>query len=231
MKITTFTPLDTHAVSLEIPVAPNRYLPIKRVLDVVVSLLLMVLFAPFILLIGLGIRITSPCPVFYRQMRIGKNGKLFRMLKFRTMWVDTTPDLHREYVQTLIKENTQPRDLGRRSLKLAGDPRVTGIGKYLRKFGLDELPQLFNVLKGDMSIVGPRPALDYEDEVYDEWHRQRVAVLPGITGLWQVTARNTVAFDDMVQMDIFYIEHMDLWLDLKIMLLTPVEMILGRGAA
>jgi lipopolysaccharide/colanic/teichoic acid biosynthesis glycosyltransferase len=163
-------------------------------------------------------------------MRIGKSGKLFLMLKFRTMRAANNPDLHREYVQKLIRENTQPREVGRRSLKLLGDPRITGIGKYLRKYGLDELPQLFNVLKGEMSVVGPRPALDYEDEVYDEWHRQRVAVQPGITGLWQVTARNAVAFDDMVQMDIFYIEHMDLWLDLKIMLVTPIEMIEGRGA-
>ena len=202
----------------------------KRVLDIVLALGLILLFAPLMLLISIGIRISSPGPILYRQTRIGKNGKPFHMLKFRSMQVKNNPDLHREYVQRLIRENTSPIGRGNGSLKIIGDPRITGLGKYLRKFSLDELPQFFNVLKGEMSIVGPRPSLPYEYEVYNDWHKQRLEVSPGITGLWQVKAHNTVAFDEMVGLDIEYIQTMNLWLDLKIMVLTPVEMIRGKGA-
>ncbi len=209
---------------------PNSYLLIKRILDVLIALVLILLFGPLMLVIALGIRISSPGPIFYRQTRIGKNGKPFSMLKFRSMQVVNNPDLHREYVQKLIKENTEPRTLGKSSLKILADARITGLGKYLRKFSLDELPQFFNVLKGEMSIVGPRPPLPYEYEIYSEWHKQRLAVLPGITGMWQAMAHNIVSFDDMVRLDIEYIQSMSLWLDLKIMFLTPVEMIRGKGA-
>jgi len=181
-------------------------------------------------LIMAGICISSPGPIFYRQTRIGKNGKPFSMFKFRSMQVINNPDLHREYVLKLIRENTQPGALGKSSLKMLGDPRITGVGKYLRKFSLDELPQFFNVLRGEMSIVGPRPSLPYEYEVYEEWHKRRLEVLPGITGLWQVLAHNTVSFDDMVRIDIEYIQSMNFWLDLKIMAFTPIEMIRGKGA-
>ena len=210
--------------------AAARYMPLKRILDIAVAGILILLFAPLMLLISIGILVSSPGPIFYRPERVGKDGRLFRMLKFRSMQVVNIPDLHREYVQRLIKQNTEPRALGRSSVKLIGDPRITGMGKYLRRFSLDELPQFLNVLKGEMSIVGPRPSLAYEYEVYSEWHKKRLAALPGITGLWQVMAHNTVAFDDMVRLDLFYIQHMNLWLDLKIMLLTPVEMIRGKGA-
>jgi lipopolysaccharide/colanic/teichoic acid biosynthesis glycosyltransferase len=206
------------------------YAPVKRALDIAMSLGLLLFLAPVMALIALGIRFSSPGPILYRQTRIGKNGKPFRMLKFRSMQVQNNPDLHREYVQMLIKQNTRPQALGKSSVKLIGDPRITGVGKYLRKFSLDELPQFLNVLKGEMSIVGPRPPLPYEYDVYSEWHKQRLRVSPGITGMWQVKAHNTVAFDDMVRMDIKYIQTMNLWLDLKIMVLTPIEMIRGRGA-
>ncbi len=202
----------------------------KRALDILISAVLLILFSPVMLLISIGILISSPGPIFYRQTRIGKNGKPFRMLKFRSMQVTNNPDLHREYVQKLIRENTGPATLGQTSLKIIGDPRITGLGKYLRKSSLDELPQFFNVLKGEMSIVGARPPLPYEYEVYSDWHKQRLQLAPGITGLWQVMAHNTVAFEDMVKMDLEYIRTMNLWLDLKIMLLTPVEMIRGRGS-
>ncbi len=214
----------------KVPAILSSYAPAKRALDIIVALGLIVLFAPLMLLISIGIRISSPGPVFHRQIRIGKDGKPFRMLKFRSMQVKNNPDLHREYVQMLIKQNMDPRALGKTSVKMIGDSRVTGVGKYLRKFSLDELPQFFNVLRGEMSLVGPRPPLPYEYEVYQDWHKQRLNVSPGITGLWQVKAHNTVAFDDMVRLDIEYMQTMNLWLDLKIMALTPIEMIRGKGA-
>jgi lipopolysaccharide/colanic/teichoic acid biosynthesis glycosyltransferase len=181
------------------------------------------------LVVALGIRISSPGPIIYRQVRVGKDGIPFLLYKFRSMQVTNNPDLHREYVQRLIKENIKPKDLGKDSLKIIGHPRITGLGKYLRKFSIDELPQLFNVLKGEMSIVGPRPPMPYEYEVYADWHKQRQSVLPGITGLWQVTKHNTVPFDEMVHIDLDYIQTMNFWLDLKILLLTPFEMIRGRA--
>jgi lipopolysaccharide/colanic/teichoic acid biosynthesis glycosyltransferase len=205
------------------------YQYIKYILDIAIALPLIVLFGPLMLIIAAGIRFSSPGPVFYRQTRIGKNGKQFVMLKFRSMQVKNNPDLHREHVQKLIRENLSPSSTDTPSLKLLKDPRITGLGKYLRKFGIDELPQFINVLRGEMSIVGPRPSLPYEYELYTEWHKQRLAVLPGITGLWQVTAHNTVSFDEMVQIDLNYIRTMSLWLDLKIMLLTPIEMVRGKG--
>ena len=217
-------------LNLENTAVANSYLLIKRLLDVLIALGLILLFGPLMLLIALGIRISSPGPIFYHQKRIGKNGKPFTMLKFRSMQIVNNPDLHRQYVQKLIKEDTQPRALGKRNLKILNDARITGLGKYLRKFSLDELPQFFNVLKGEMSIVGPRPPLPYEYDVYQGWHQQRLKVLPGITGLWQVKARNAVSFDDMVRIDMEYIQTMSLWLDLKIIFLTPIEMIRGKGA-
>lgn len=207
----------------------NRYTPAKHALDTFIALFLIILFGPLMLAIGLGIRISSPGPIIYRQKRIGKDGIPFIIYKFRSMQVTNNPDLHREYVQKLIKENIKPKDLGKNSLKIIGHPRITGLGKYLRKFSIDELPQLFNVLKGEMSIVGPRPPMPYEYEVYAEWHKQRQSVLPGITGLWQVTKHNTVPFDEMVHIDLNYIQTMSFWLDLKIILLTPIEMIKGRA--
>jgi lipopolysaccharide/colanic/teichoic acid biosynthesis glycosyltransferase len=208
----------------------NNYLHFKRILDILVALGMLLVFGPLMLLIALGIRISSPGPIFYRQTRIGKDGKPFKMLKFRSMQVTNNPDLHREYVQKLIRENVDPARTGKSSLKIVGDPRITGLGKYLRKFSLDELPQIFNVLRAEMSIVGPRPPLPYEYEVYREWHKQRLAILPGITGLWQATAHNIVSFDEMVKIDIQYIQATNLWLDIKLMFLTPIEMIRGKGS-
>lgn len=202
---------------------------LKPVVDYLLAAILLIFTSPLFLIFAIGIKSYSPGPIFYYQKRIGKDGKPFRMIKFRSMRVNADTSPHKEYVQALIKQNTRPRDLGRETLKLQADPRVTGLGKILRSFGLDELPQLINVLKGEMSIVGPRPSLDYEVEVYEEWHKQRLAVLPGITGVWQVTAHNSVSFDEMVQIDLAYIQKANLWLDLKVMLLTPIEMLKKKG--
>jgi lipopolysaccharide/colanic/teichoic acid biosynthesis glycosyltransferase len=210
---------------------PTYFNLLKPVLDYFIAIILMIITSPLFLIFAIGIKYHSAGPVFYYQKRIGKDGKPFRMIKFRSMRVnaDTTP--HKEYVQSLIKQNTRPRDLGKTTLKLEAeaDPRITGLGKILRSFGLDELPQLINVLKGEMSIVGPRPSLDYEFELYEDWHKNRLSVLPGITGVWQVTAHNEVSFSEMVQIDIDYIQKANLWLDLKIMLLTPIEMLKKKG--
>lgn len=205
------------------------YQRMKRAVDLIAASACLLLFGLLMLLIALAIKLHSPGPVFYRQQRIGKHGRPFIMLKFRSMRVGSDSAVHRQHMRRLIRENLRPQDLGVASLKLPFDPRITGVGKILRKLSLDELPQLINVLRGDMSIVGPRPPLPYEYDLYDEWHKQRLEVAPGITGLWQVTARNLVAFEDMVKLDLMYIATMSLWLDLKIMLWTPLEMVRGKG--
>jgi len=198
-------------------------------LDLTLATLLLLLFSPIFLLIVIAIKLDSQGPIFYRQRRIGKHGRPFDMLKFRSMLVNADSRLHKEYVQSLIRNNTSPQDLGGNSLKLKADPRVTRVGRIIRKLSLDEVPQLFNVLSGEMSIVGPRPPIPYEYELYSNWHKQRMSVLPGITGLWQATAHNRVSFDEMVRIDLDYIGKMNIWLDLKIMVLTPLEMIRGKG--
>jgi lipopolysaccharide/colanic/teichoic acid biosynthesis glycosyltransferase len=155
------------------------------------------------------------------------------MLKFRSMRVDADPALHMAHVARLIGGNVHPDELGTgggETLKMRNDPRVTRVGRVLRKLSLDELPQLFNVLRGEMSLVGPRPPLPYEVALYKDWHRRRLEALPGITGLWQVEARNRVSFDEMVRLDLRYIEEQSLWLDLKILARTPLAVLTGRGA-
>jgi lipopolysaccharide/colanic/teichoic acid biosynthesis glycosyltransferase len=205
------------------------YVRIKRALDVALVLVLLPLLALLMALIAIAIKIYSPGPIFYRQQRIGRRGRPFEMLKFRSMHVGSSTVSHREFVQRMIRDNLRPEDVGLKVLKLPNDQRITKPGKLLRMLSLDELPQFINVLRGEMSIVGPRPPLPYEYEIYSEWHRLRLDVLPGITGLWQVTAHNQVSFDEMVQLDLNYITSMSPWLDLKIMLLTPVEMLRAKG--
>ncbi|MBV9791921.1 MAG: sugar transferase, partial [Chloroflexi bacterium] len=205
------------------------YRPLKRAVDVICASGLLLLFGPLMALIAIAIKLYSPGPVFYRQRRVGKHGVPFMMLKFRSMHAGNDSNIHRDHVRRLIRENIRPEDLGATSLKLGRDPRVTPLGRWLRALSLDELPQFINVLYGEMSLVGPRPPLPYEYELYQDWHKHRLSVLPGITGIWQVTARNQVAFDDMVRLDLAYIETMSLWLDLTILVRTPVAMLTGKG--
>jgi exopolysaccharide biosynthesis polyprenyl glycosylphosphotransferase len=205
----------------------------KRAFDVIIVILGLLFIWPLLGLIALLIRINSKGPVFYRQVRIGEHGRIFTMLKFRSMQVNADPAIHQAYVTRLIVENLSPEqvDGGKNgSLKLDNDSRITRVGRIIRKTSLDELPQLFNVLRGEMSLVGPRPPLLYEMDVYQEWHKRRLDVLPGITGLWQVKGRNRVSFDEMVRMDLEYIQHQSLWLDFKIILQTPWAAIHTRGA-
>lgn len=221
----------------ETPVSPKLrqwkmpdYLQVKRGIDIICATVLLLLFSLPMLLIAFAIKLHSPGPILYRQQRIGKDGRVFTMLKFRSMRNGNDPQVHHAYAQRLIRENIRPEDLGATSLKLKADPRITKVGKLLRLSSLDELPQFVNVLRGEMSLVGPRPPLPYEYEIYTDWHKQRLQVLPGITGLWQVKARNRVSFEEMVLMDLEYIHTMSLWLDLKIILYTPWEMLRGIGA-
>lgn len=204
---------------------------IKRATDIVGSIMGLVILSPVFLIIAIAIKVTSKGPVFFRQRRIGRHGIPFLLLKFRSMHADSNSDAHREYVQQLIAGVAQKQSSngdGQEVYKLTSDERVTSVGAFLRRTSLDELPQLLNVLTGEMSLVGPRPPIDYEVERYDSWHRRRlIEAKPGITGLWQVAGRNRIAFDDMVRLDVKYAQSWSLWLDFKILLRTPKAVIEG----
>ncbi len=205
---------------------------LKRIMDVLGSLMALVVLAPFFLLIALAIKATSPGPVFFAQKRIGLAGREFTFLKFRSMYVNNDPNHHIEYIKKYIGGAINDGTVGERGVfKMKNDPRVTPVGRFLRKTSLDEVPQFINVLKGDMSLVGPRPPIPYECEKYDIWHRGRVLeVKPGLTGLWQIKGRSATAFDDMVRLDLKYVREWSLWLDLKILFLTPRTVISCKGA-
>lgn len=197
----------------------------KRVFDFVFALVGIVLLAIPMAVLAVIIKLTSRGPVFYRHTRIGKECRPFEFYKFRTMLVNNDDTSHREFVDRLINEQEKSDGIK----KITADPRVTSIGRFLRKTSLDELPQLFNVLQGHMSLVGPRPCLPYELEMYKSWHRRRLSVTPGCTGLWQVSGRSAVGFNDMVILDLFYIENMSPLFDLRIILRTIPVMLLGKG--
>ena len=209
-------------------------LRIKQVMDIVGSTLILILCTPLLLMIALAIKASSKGPVLFRQQRVGQYGQSFTFLKFRSMRTDNDDSVHKEYAAKLIAgeaQSEQPSGNGERIFKLTNDTRVTRVGKFLRRTSLDELPQLVNVLKGDMSLVGPRPALPYELASYQTWHRRRVLqVKPGITGLWQVTGRSSVKFDEMVRLDLRYATSWSPWLDYKILIRTPLAVIKGTGA-
>lgn len=207
---------------------------VKRIIDVGGSASALVILAPVMAAIAVLVKITSPGPILFKQQRVGHQGRPFSFWKFRSMECNNNPAIHEEFVKTLIAGNNgvapQPND-GQKAYKIANDPRVTPIGRFLRRTSLDELPQFFNVLVGDMSLVGPRPPIPYEVKYYDTWHRRRVlAAKPGITGLWQVTGRSRVGFDEMVRLDLRYALSWSLWLDLKILLQTPRAVLGGEGA-
>jgi exopolysaccharide biosynthesis polyprenyl glycosylphosphotransferase len=206
---------------------------LKRCLDVSASGTLLALLLPFFLAIAALVKLKSPGPIFFRQSRVGERGKPFTMLKFRTMHVNSDSAIHKAFVSELIKGNAPDGggDGKEAPFKIVDDPRVTSIGRLLRKTSLDELPQLINVLRGDMSLVGPRPPLAYEVEQYKPWHYRRVLeAKPGITGLWQVSGRSRTTFDDMVRLDLRYAKNPSAWTDIKILLATPRAVISGKGA-
>ncbi len=205
---------------------------LKRALDIAGGGLLLILTAPILLLVAALVKLTSRGPIFFEQERVGLMAKPFTMLKFRTMLVNNNPALHRQFVSEFIKSGSHAvRGLDPAPFKIKNDPRTTSIGRFLRRTSLDELPQLWNVLRGDMSLVGPRPPLRYELEQYRSWHWRRVLeAKPGMTGLWQVKGRSRTTFDEMVRLDLQYARTRSLWLDVKILLETPRAVITGKGA-
>jgi len=205
-------------------------LAVKRTIDLGVSVFVLVFGLPFHLLLGLLIKLTSEGPVLFVQDRVGENGRPFKMYKFRTMMNGNDDEAHRSFAREFISGTANGENgSGKNVFKIVDDPRVTSMGKFLRKTSLDELPQFINVFKGDMSLVGPRPPLAYELDHYQEWHKQRLSVKPGLTGLWQVSGRSTVPFDEMVALDLHYIENWSLLLDVKIILRTVPVMLSGLG--
>lgn len=206
---------------------------LKRTIDVLGSLFLLAISSPLLLLIAAAVKLTSEGPVLYRQTRLGQCGKRFTFYKFRSMYARSEHTIHEQYVSNYIagKLTVDGHKDGKPIFKMTKDPRVTAVGRFLRRTSLDEFPQFFNVLRGDMSLVGPRPPLPYEFGRYGVWHKRRLlAVKPGITGVWQVEGRSKVPFDEMVRLDLEYARSWSVWMDIKILLKTPLAMVSSDGA-
>jgi len=211
---------------------PVRPVPLrKRMLDLMCAGVALVVLAPVLLVALLGVRVTSRGPALFRQVRIGRAGMPFTMLKLRTMYVDGDASAQREFNtrELLDPEFVPPTEDG--SYKDADDGRITPIGRFLRRYSLDELPQLVNIVRGDMSLVGPRPSLPWEVELYPEWGRRRAAVPPGVTGLWQVSGRNRLSMIEMLELDRRYVDEWSLRTDLRCLLRTPAAIVQGDGAS
>ncbi|MEZ4870517.1 MAG: sugar transferase [Caldilineaceae bacterium] len=198
----------------------KNYQLAKRIMDIILCLCALPIVVPVVTLCGLLIWLDDPGPIFFRQLRTGKGGRRFRMFKLRTM-ATNAEELKLKYAH--LNELTWP------DFKITDDPRVTRVGRFLRKTSLDELPQIFNILKGDMSWVGPRPT-SFDVSTYSLWHTERLEVLPGLTGLWQVSGRSDLDFDDRLRLDVEYIEQQSLWLDIRILIHTVTAIFSQRGA-
>lgn len=224
----------TPAVVADAPRHSRAAIAVKRGIDIVGASLALVALSPLMIATALAVKATSKGPIIFRQIRLGHGGVPFVFYKFRSMRVDAEDTIHRSYVQSFIKQGPKAVIKGDQTeplFKIKDDPRVTRVGAFIRRFSIDELPQLYNVLKGDMSLVGPRPPLPYEVEAYSPWHLRRILeIKPGITGLWQVEGRSQVAFDDMVRLDLRYAQHWSLLLDIKILLKTVKVVLQGRGS-
>ncbi len=199
---------------------------IKRSMDLFLSLLLVLILSPIFLIIAIAVKLSSPGPIIFKQKRVGYRGKTFYVYKFRTMYVDAE-----ERLKELLERDPEAREEWSRHYKLKNDPRITPIGRFLRKYSLDELPQLFNVLKGEMSLVGPRPVKKEElENYYGDYARFYMMVLPGITGLWQVSGRSNLTYEDRVKLDTWYVLNWSLWLDITILIKTPIVVLKKEGA-
>jgi exopolysaccharide biosynthesis polyprenyl glycosylphosphotransferase len=201
---------------------PRGYRLAKRALDVTVASIALVLLAPLMLLIALAIKLDSPGPVLFRQVRIGRGGRPFWFIKFRSM-VKNAEQLKRDLM-------THNEVKGGTVFKMRNDPRITRVGRFLRRYSLDELPQLIHVLHGEMSLVGPRPPLPAEVANYGEWEMRRLSVTPGLTCLWQISGRSDIGFREWIELDHIYIDTMSFWTDLKILLFTVPAVLTGKGA-
>ena len=206
------------------------YVRAKRVLDILFVLLISPLILLVSALVAVAILSDSKGPILYRQKRVGQNGVEFEMLKFRSMYVDNDDTIHREAIKQYMNGEALNGN-GDMQYKVADDPRITKVGKIIRKFSIDELPQFWNVLRGQMSLVGPRPDLPYVVEFYTSHEWLRLSGKPGVTGTWQVYGRSKVSFQEMIEMDITYLQRQSLWLDIKLIVLTVPVMLLGRGGA
>jgi lipopolysaccharide/colanic/teichoic acid biosynthesis glycosyltransferase len=204
---------------------------LKRVLDLLLASLLLILLAPAMAVIAIAIRFTSPGPALFRQIRIGYRLSPFVMFKFRTMLVNNDDTIHRAYVTAMLSGDATPAEAQRGIYKLTRDPRVTSVGAFLRRSSLDELPQLFNVLRGNMSLVGPRPALPYEAELFEHRYRTRFMAKPGITGLWQVSGRSTLPMRQALELDVYYVRRRTIGLDLLTLVKTIPAVLRARDAA
>jgi len=190
----------------------------------------LIVCSPVFLCVAAIVKLTSKGPVFFKQQRVGEAGRTFTMFKFRTMQLNCDHRIHQQYVEGFIQSAAAAKQ-GDAPFKIVNDPRVTPVGDFLRRSSIDELPQLWNVLRGEMSLVGPRPPVPYEVARYKRWHRRRVLeAKPGMTGLWQVTGRSRTTFDDMVRLDLRYAAHCSVWTDVKILLATPRAVLSGKGA-
>jgi lipopolysaccharide/colanic/teichoic acid biosynthesis glycosyltransferase len=238
-------PVLESAENLSLMIGRNIYYLTKRMIDLSVSIVLLFCLSPVLLIIAILIKLDSPGPVIFKQTRVGarryRTGKCylwkrvdFPCFKFRTMAANTSEEVHKAYIKALVvndeKTMKEMEGDGTTIHKLVKDKRITRVGKYLRQFSLDEVPQFWNVVRGEMSLVGPRPTIPYEIELYSARHLRRLNATPGITGLQQVTARNIGKFEDQINLDLKYIEKQSIWLDLKIIFMTPFAIIFQRGA-
>ncbi len=203
---------------------------VKRAVDIVGSAAMLVLLAPLMVVVAVLVKVTSPGPVLFRQERVGAGGRVFRMNKFRTIRADADATIHQRYVEMFIEAGARKPGGEGATCKIVDDPRVTPIGRFLRRWSIDEVPQFWNVLIGEMSLVGPRPALPYEVAHYKPWHRRRFDATPGMTGLWQVSGRSRTSFDEMVEIDLRYARNHTILNDLSILAATPRAVWSGRGA-